>query len=235
MKILAAISLVLTLLGCGPEAEALPITFSFGGSVTSTNFDPNDPFSGTIGFGTPISGSYTFESTAVDSAPGLQTGSYWSFSPTATIVANIGGKVFGIDGMLNIGIANDFAGPVDQYTVFASFLGAVTIELFLQNFGGTAFSGDALPLVAPNLANFAVRNFLLTHSNYLGIQIEIMGTIDTLSCSAGCSDLPPQGVPEPATLASLCIGFLGLLGLRRRAHGSGRQCVQRRGVLSEPC
>jgi hypothetical protein len=227
MKLIAAVMTALALLGCGSEARAVPITFSFGGSVTSTNFDPDDPFAGTIGFGSAISGSYSFESTSVDAAAGPQTGSYWSFGPSALMLVNIAGNTFNTGGLLNIGVANDFAGPVDQYTVLSA-IGTASIEVFLQNIGGTAFASDALPLVAPNLASFPIRNFSLIDSDWLGNQIEIMGNINSLFCSAGCAASPPgpgpvpppHSVAEPAGLASVLLGLMGVIAFRRRAQST---------------
>jgi hypothetical protein len=55
-----------------------------------------------------------------------------------------GAATASVTGALNIGIANDFAGPVDQYTV-TGLTGTVELGLFLEDFTATAFGSDALP------------------------------------------------------------------------------------------
>ena len=56
--------LSLTILLLPAIVDALPITFAFNGAVSQDPLlDPNDPFGGSIAFGTPFSSSYVFEST----------------------------------------------------------------------------------------------------------------------------------------------------------------------------
>ena len=124
-------------------AQAVPITFSFSGAVT------DDPF-GLSSFGAPISGSYTFDSTATDTIPGPATGSFPSTGPGIGFNANVDGMLFSILGSLAVNTANNIVG-LDQYGAIADD-GLLTLELFLQDATGTALATDALPLLPPVLA-----------------------------------------------------------------------------------
>src|SRR5262245_7081443 len=88
--ICGALGLLVFIFFWAPSARANPITFSFTGLVTQTNFDPSDPFSGSIVFGTPFTGTYTFQSDAVDADPSASGGSYTS-SP-GSLSVTIGGN-----------------------------------------------------------------------------------------------------------------------------------------------
>ena len=141
------------------QVNAAPTTFEFTGTVTHVNFDPSDPFNGTINFGTPISGIYTFESTTPDSVSVPSTGAYIMTGIPTGIEINIGDSIFSTVDFLAVGVANNFAGPVDQYTVFSkSSAGNLEIELFSQDDTATVFSSDVLPMTPPPVANFAVRS-----------------------------------------------------------------------------
>jgi len=144
-------AVALASLAAACTALAAPVTFSFTGTVT------DDPFG--LGFAS-FAGSYTFESTAGDAAPSASTGSYDSSGPGFGIAVDFdaGAATASVVGALNIGIANDFAGPVDQYTV-TGLAGTVELGLFLEDLTATAFSSDALPQLPPDLADFGFRQF----------------------------------------------------------------------------
>ncbi len=192
---------------CG-EALAGPVTFDFEGMVTSTVFDPSDPFGGTIVSGTPITGSYTFESTAVDPIPTPVVGSYSMFGPPYGMTVDIGGNVFTTDDFLNVGVANDIGLGKDQYTVLGQegsppAPGSLSIQLFFEDPTGTVFSDDSLPLVEPDVGAFTTADFFLDaflDFNNVTHHIEIRGTI--------------KAIPEPGVL--LLMGAAAVLGLRRR-------------------
>ena len=89
--------------------HASTITFGFTGVVSQDPLlDPDDPFGGSIGFGTLFSGSYVFESTTPDGDASPNGGSYTSAGGTLSMT--IGGNVFVASDLLNIGIANNFVG-----------------------------------------------------------------------------------------------------------------------------
>jgi hypothetical protein len=182
-------------------AQAIPITFSFTGGVT------NDPF-GVSSPGAPISGDYTFESTAVDAIPAADTGSYTSIGPGFGFNATVDGMPFSVSGSLNVSVVNSL---VDQYLVTATD-GTLTLELFFQDNTGTALTSDALPLTPPLLTAFAIRDFRL-----FGPDAEFTGSVDTLVCSTGCNG-GGGTVPEPGTLWLLGASLAALLVRQRRVR-----------------
>lgn len=184
-------------------AHAAPVTFSFAGTVT------DDPF----GLGlTSFTGWYAFESTAADGAPAASTGSYDSSGPGFGIAVDFDGgtATASVSGSLNIGIANDFAGPVDQYTV-TGLAGMVQLGLFLEDDSATAFSSDALPQVPPALAGFGFRQFRWFDTDTSDPR-EILGTVDSLVCTAGCNAVP---VPEPVSASLLVAATLAGFAAKR--------------------
>jgi hypothetical protein len=221
MKRLASVLAVAAWLGAGWAAPcvAAPITFDFTGSVTQATFDPNDPFAGGIGFGTAFSGSYTFESAATDNIPFPSNGSYNSFGLPYLFTVTIGSFTFSTSDALNVSTGD---GPSDQYSVLACaggpFCFGSSASLFLEDLDGAVFAGDALPYPAPPLSAFEVA--LFTFRGFVdGNQVEILGQLESLVCSAGCD--PVGGpIPEPGTLilvgSALTFGAARLR--RRRTH-----------------
>ena len=177
-------------------AGAAPLTFDFSGSVT------DDPF-GTSHFGAPISGSFSFDSAALDLIAGAATGGYLSEGADFGFAAMVDGVAYGAAGSLFVGVVD--AGS-DQYTVTAEG-GATTLELLFDDASGTALASDALP-TSLSLESFGFRRFRL-----FGDGTEILGSVDTLS-SGGVA----APVPEPETVVLLGAGLL-LLKLRRRVLG----------------
>jgi PEP-CTERM motif len=181
-------------------AAAAPVTFAFTGVVT------DDPF-GLSSSGAPISGRYTFDSAATDSIADPQTGAFASTGPTFGFHADVDGRGFSVAG-LTVTTGNDLA-TGDSYGAIA-FDGGLTLEIFLQDASSLALASDALPLQAPALTDFPVRQFRL-----FGTDVEFLGSIDTLACVGGCSALT---VPEPGSLALtlLSLGLVGGLAHRRQ-------------------
>jgi hypothetical protein len=193
------------------------VTFDFTGSVTQTVFSPNDPFAGTIGFGTSFSGSYTFETTATDNIPFASHGSYNSFGSPYEFTVTIGGFTFSTSDVLTISVGN---GPTDQYSVLACagspFCPGSSASLLLEDLDGAAFGSDALPYPAPLLSAFEVA--LFTYRGFVDDnEVEIIGQLDSLVCSAGCDPVGTP-VPEPGTLM-LVASALAALRVRRRRYG----------------
>jgi hypothetical protein len=171
----------------------------------------DDPFgSGLVSF----TGSYTFESTASDLVPAdTSTGSYDSSGPAYGIAVDFDGGVAtaSVVGGLNIGIANEFAGSIDQYLV-SGVADSVELALFLEDFTATAFSSDALPQQPPALADFAFRQFRWFDTDTNDPR-EILGTIDSLVCTAGCNSVAE---PDSALLLIAVVLASGVVTRRYR-------------------
>lgn len=192
---------------CASPAQATPITFGFTGSVTQV---PADDPGGGIAFGSAISGQYTFDSAALDGIANPAQATYLSSGPGFGLSVQIGANSYAVSGSLNVNVSNDVLGA-DQYGVLADDFTALSISLFLEDLSAVVFSSDTLPVVAPAIGSFAVRDFHLVDTSTGEVQID--GTIDTLTCLQGCDGGNP--VPEPGTLALLAAGLLSA-ALRRR-------------------
>ena len=198
------------------SAGAAPITFLFTGHVTQVAaLDPASPFPDPVDVGTPFSGRFRFDGASPDLVPlDAQTGSYTSSGTPYGIRLSLAGLTFAFPSV-NIGVLNDYAGPTDYYLVtFAESAGpgnptGTLVELTLIDDSGTAFSGDALPLLPPALGDFLVRSFLFTDT-ILGNQVEIGGEIESLVVKAA---------PEPSTMLLLVLPAVGLIRRRLRARG----------------
>jgi hypothetical protein len=211
-----------------PAAMAAPITINFQGVVTQAVFDPLDPLNGAVQAGSPMYSYLNFDSTAADTAPDPQLGSYTVSGGTngmAVLLANI---VFPIMRTVNISVVNGQAGMPDMYTVYA-FEGVqdglsdyFSMSMVLQDDSGTAFSSDALPLQAPDTHLFGLRSFNLfgqyTDLDGVFVQYEVQGEVT---------------VPEPDTLALLAAAAVATALLRqRRATAPPRTVVIPRGPRS---
>ena len=196
-------------------ALASQITFHFTGTVTQTNFDPSDPFGGSIGFGTAITGSYTFDSATPDSDPSVSSASYQHAGPPYGLSINIGGNLFSTNDFLAVNVLN--GAGIDQYGVLACnggsaacFSGDLTVSMLMQDATGTALASAALPVAPPPVAAFPSRTLSL-YRNYFDdagtfYQIQIDGTLDSLTA-----------VPEPSTTTSLLLGCALFAIARRKA------------------
>jgi hypothetical protein len=196
--------LTAALLGAGlipKAANSATITFNFTGAVTQVPIDD-------IGTGIQpldaITGSFTFDSTAVDAITASTSGSYTSTGGAFGITVTIGSGAltFAESGSLNIGILNSF---VDQYTLHASSSPSLVIDFLLQDNSGTAFSSDSLPLSPPPLAGFAQRDFHLDETDIAGNETQADGVITSLSCGSGCI---AASAPEPASAVLVLTGII---------------------------
>lgn len=211
MRGLLALSILVSALSSVPAAAA-PVTFQFSGHLEEiAALDPSSPFPDPVVFGTPFTGSYTFDGLATDGVPAdPNTGSYASAGPPYAFNLSLAGLGFAF-GAVDIGIANDYPGPLDQYLVTyaenpsGANITGVLLEITLQDFSGTAFSSDALPLVPPTLTDFVVRRFFFTDT-IDGNQVEVAGVIDALAVAA---------VPEPSSLPLALVAMLTLATLAR--------------------
>lgn len=195
-------ALGLVCFGFAGLADAAPVTFSFTGTVT------DDPF-GLSSFGAPISGSFSFDTAAVDSIANAANGSFASVGPGFGFSTTVDGTNYASVGALTVNTANNVA-VGDQYGVIASDA-VLSLELFLQDATAFALSSDGLPTLPPALAAFGFRQFRLFSDD-----AEFLGTVDTLACTAGCT------VAEPGSLSLVLLALGWSLwpptGVRRRSR-----------------
>lgn len=205
-----SISVLLFALACAPipmpaRVHAGPVTFQFTGMVTRVS-DPLNLLDGGVEVGSRLVGSYTFESTTLDSEPDLTLGLY--NDAVVAISGMLGGVP--IDGPI---VDRDNRIRIDngmhQFTIDAYTLSAgITLAGQLLDFGfyisdlqGIALSTDALPLSAPPIELFEGTRVFGIADTLEVIPIVIEGEITGI-------------VPEPATLVLVLIGA-GYLSIAR--------------------
>jgi hypothetical protein len=201
-------------------SHAAPITFNFSGTVTSID-DPLNAFAGVVA-GTTFSGSYTFESTTPDAAPGDPTDGRYAGAITAFSLTIGGHSLFGpgddlSPNQIRVRDNTGATGNIDSYNVLAD----------LQNYGGysdidvlrlggqgpnTVFGSDALPLTPDFFASLAVTFFRLVLYEGSGPTKVQAGLIDGTLTSMTTT----TSVPEPSTLGMLGLAMIGLALMRRR-------------------
>jgi hypothetical protein len=128
-------------------AFAIPVTFGFDGTLT------DDPY-GVLGSDFSFSGTYTFDSDALDLAADAATGVYFSSGSGFGFQTLVAGTAHSITSALFVNVANDYAGPVDQYGVLAGD-GALGLELFFQDSDASVFNSDASSSSAASSSSLA--------------------------------------------------------------------------------
>jgi len=187
-------------------ATATLVTFNFTGTVDTVGSN----LSGTFSTGQTLTGSYTYDSTKLDSNPSPTIGTY--AGPIQTMAFNIGSysATLGAGGN-SIKIQN--LGGFDSYTSTASFLGSSVngnapsfFEINLKDSSHTAFSNDSLPTTPPSLSSFDTKTFRLVFGNGLNPNNIVSGVL--------------TAVPLPAAVILFGAGLVALVGL---GAGSWRQ------------
>jgi hypothetical protein len=203
-------------------ARAIAITFSFEGTVTSTNDHSTGLLDDSVVFGTPLFGTYVFDSETPPSQVLLQLAVYRpQISEGASFTLTVGNYELNVlNGSYDIQVENDSGSnnDSDHYSVesgigtqtFSNGLTAFSVgfSLDLRNFNdGTAFSTTSLP-TALDLNLFSGKTILITYWDGRGGSVDINASISSLTT-----------VPEPATLILLGSGLLSLVGLKKRLIG----------------
>ena len=200
------------LLGFATHASA--ITFSYTGSLTQVAaLDPDNPFPIEPDFGTPFSGTYTFNGAVADGIPAdPATGSYISSGAPYHLTLSGAGRSFTYGGVA-IGVTNGYSSigfGSDEYLFGFTQAGAPTpmISARITDPIGTMFGNDHLPLTpvplpAPEFTVFMFSDIVDDN------QVELEGALTSLTCREGCA----AAVPHPLTMTLLAAG-LGVLALR---------------------
>jgi hypothetical protein len=197
-------------------SHAIPVTVEFAGHVTQVTDTLFGWFHGTVPVGTPITGTYTFESATLDTNPDASVGQYRSSAPGNALDAFFSIYHLHSPSPLDITVTNQ-SGQGDTYNLSAWWLtlsssspgtAIVPLNFFLTLSDplGQAWSSDALPLSFPIWGSWSGAQFVFT-AGYEGPATEIRGQLDSFAVTP---------VPEPSTFLLLASGLLGLGGMAWR-------------------
>ncbi len=180
-------------------SRAGPITWEFSGEIFRV-FDVNNLLGGTVVDGTPFSGSFTFESTTVDSDPGSLVGLFQG--AVLDIHGQIGDLLF--SGPLGGNFIKIRNSDTDLYLLDADvqFLGETLDFALIAPSSSILFADTSLPLSPPDFESVGTRLEFTINDRTEVLGFGIGGFVSVL-------------VPEPAT-ALLIVGGLALAMVKRR-------------------
>jgi len=196
----------------GPAKAAL-ITIAIKATVDYVNSVANYYLEGQISPGDIITGTYTYESTTVDTNPSSGVGDYEHYTKPCGIRLTVGGFVFQTDPdsfMFLLEIINDYTsgGLHDAYGLISynnlelsNGTPVSSISWWLEDPTANALSSTDLPTTAPVLSDW---------QSEIGLCLDVgrSGGIVSHVTSAVV-------IPEPATILLLS---MGVLVLRKRQH-----------------
>ena len=206
--------------GIVQKVEAVPITFTFEGTVVSV-----DPVLGEIFDRSQVlSGTYTFESTTKDISPrDPNRGAYRVLDLTYTIGSYTGTLDGSHGGVIPIMAFLNNLNKVyrDSYAMTARTSGPSVAGYspdgfsFFNDYRDGQFSDDSLPLTPPPLLNVYGNRWnagFWYRDEKLNIfkKARVKGKLTALGISPD-----PAHVPAPATMFLLTSGLLALVGFRR--------------------
>jgi hypothetical protein len=225
----ALLALALGVTAAG-RLQAAPITFEFTGAVIFSDF-------GTIGVGSAVTGSYTFDRDLADQDPDGQVGLYGPVDLTITFADSAfadGSSI--VTSTATFRIANNVGTRVvDEYILSLFFTAPDTVTgsfaglewnfggLFRGDDTGAAFADDSLPLTPPDLASLPGDQSIVRFGQQTA-RIDVRFTLTSL-----------LAVPDTLTLTAAKDSFLrsgaadrnegANPGLRIRASGHNRVVV----------
>jgi hypothetical protein len=236
-RIPGAVAAVLASLALSSDARALPVTWTFEGTVQQVVSLPSAVTSLGVGVGAQVTGFVRFESTAPDTRPANSiSGAY--VDSVLQVGVTIGGwsiarGVYAPDPAQTVNDAfvavyPDLAAEFfqsDMYDPTSSF--APTLwSLELSEHGNAAWPTDALPATPPALSSLDPYGLDPTSALGYGTDMVIFGggpsslraSLTSLQRVDFAPPLPvaiPGDVPEPVVSGLLALSALALVGFRR--------------------
>jgi len=212
---LGAAGLVLGTASSAPLLAA-NMTFKFSGVVDYVD-NGFDIFDSSIQTGSPITGSYTFSSTALDSnSSDSSQGFYTNSGAPHGIKFSVGNYTFGGDNV-DIEVSTrdspfgSYYGIIGDIKVEDPFNQGSPFWLSLYPAAHDVFSSDALPLAPPNLNSFTGRSIGFEY-NYASGFAGFSGTLDSVTATPA-----PEPSPVLGTLALAALGALSYMFKKQKA------------------
>ena len=198
------------------------ITFDFSGTVQF-----NSPaLASQFPVGQPITGSFNYNTTAVDTVPSPNEARYpltsnisvtfgSTYTATGTLgETNVGNDISGSDSFQVLAANSPGRGAVVAPPIGVLVAGALLVSLLDSD--GTVFSSDAIP-TSLSLAPFEFKSvdLIFDDSDPRTLEESVRATITSLT-----QQVPAQ-VPEPFSLALVGTAFAALAVARRRSARPG--------------
>ena len=180
------------------------VTIAISGQVNYMWQDSRNPLGNAISIGDSVTGTYTYDSEAVDSNPSLESGLYYHSNSLYGISLYIGGLNFktdptNVDFLVSVG---NWSSGTDNYGLLSYrnlplSNGALVDEISWQltDPTGTALSNDVLPLIAPDLSKWHSNGLTIDSDRESGFRIGARITSATL-------------VPEPISILLFGLGMM---------------------------